>query len=66
MRTLQKHLPLCFALGVGFGTFLDSIISKCSCCLCGQAAAGGYSLLAGLLLISVLTAGFGKMKDYSI
>ena len=48
----QKHLPLCFALGVGFGTFLDFLIKKCSC-----AAAGGFlkmkSFLIGLGVIFV-------------
>ena len=51
----QKHLPLCFALGVGFGTFLDFLIKKCSC----AASAGGFltlkSFLIGLLVISVTT-----------
>ena len=63
---IQKHLPLCFALGVGFGTFLDFLIGKCSCCCCGNAAAGGLltlkSFLIGLLLISV-TTGVGKMLE---
>ena len=59
----QRHLPLCFALGVGFGTLLDFLIGKCSSCCCGNAAAGGFltlkSFLIGLLLISV-TTGVGE------
>ena len=64
---IQRYFPLCFALGVGFGSFLDFLINKCCCCVCGKAAAGGAltlkSFLIGLLVISV-TTGVGKMLDY--
>ena len=37
----QKQIP-CFALGVGFDTFLNFLLSKCSCCSCGNTAAAGF------------------------